>query len=610
VSHSSFCSGRTFLLRKSIFYPSRPKLMGVSFVELAASVAVTRLLERDISSTFVRRYTSRLSCITVLVLILTSVCDVTIAGVASPSASPQRLAGTPPMGWNDWAHYQCAFNAQAILNNARELVKTGLAARGYKTVTIDDCWMEKDRDPRGNLQVSLQRFPHGMKPVARAVHALGLKFGIYEAAGYATCDGLAASGEPKGGGKDHFVQDASLFASWGVDYLKLDGCHFYVPEGTTKRAAYQRAYAAERAALKSTGRPIIFSESAPAYFRGTPYWYDVLTWVRNYGQLWREGSDMANFRATDPDRSRFYSVLWNYAYNLPLGRFQKPGNWNDPDFIIAGDKGMSLAESRSQLALWSMMSAPLILSSDIEKLSPQSIAILGNRAVIAVDQDSLGRMATLVRRSAVLDVLLKPLSNGDDAVAVLNHGDTPVRVNLRPTGFGFAASSECRLDTQDLWTGRRQSAVSALRVEVATHDTAIWRIRPSASCGRPERTGTIITTKPERDQYGLDGYTRCLSTSGRVGICLGGAGESWTVTSLGALRSSDGRCLAVAKGQPVLEACLHASDQRWRYTLKGNLIAPTTHRCLSTVGPDSEPQILQMQPCGHNQANQIWAMPN
>lgn len=132
-----------------------------------------------------------------------------------------------------------------------------------------------------------------------------------------------------------------------------------------------------------------FSESAPAYFQGTLDWYDILTWVGHYGQLWYEGSDN-HIYASDPDRSHFRRVLWNYAFNLSLGQFQKPGNWNDPDFIIARDSGLSLAESRSQMALWSIMSAPLILSSDVGKLSPEAIAILANKAVIAIDQDPQG----------------------------------------------------------------------------------------------------------------------------------------------------------------------------------------------------------------------------
>ncbi|MCL5006155.1 MAG: ricin-type beta-trefoil lectin domain protein [Acidobacteria bacterium] len=550
-------------------------------------------------------------CAVLLLLFLASVSGAAVSALGAPPGGAKLLAATPPMGWNDWAHYQCGYTAQTILENARELVKTGLAARGYNTVTIDDCWMQKDRDASGNLQANPQRFPQGMKPVAQAIHALGLKFGIYEDAGYATCDKLAGSGQPKGGGPYHFLQDARLFASWGVDYLKLDGCNVYVPPGSTREAAYRRAYAAENEALKSVGRPVVFSESAPAYFQGTPEWYDVLTWVRYYGQLWREGSDMANYHANDPDAPRFPSVLWNYAYNLPLARFQKPGNWNDADFIIGGDSGMSLSESRSQLALWSMMSAPLILSSDIAKLSPAAIAILGNKAVIAIDQDPLGRMATLVRRSPDTDVLFKRLANGDDAVAVLNHGEAPVQVDLYPTDFGFAANPACRLDAQNLWNGARESALSALAAEVAPHDTAIWRIHASADCGRPARTGTItLTNNVQHRATTIASYTRCLAAPGQVEACAGTAAEKWTVTPSGELLSSDNRCLSVANGKPAIEACRSISAQRWRYTLRGNLINGASHQCLSAAWPQSDSQSLQVQPCGHNQPNQIWSLPN
>ncbi len=545
-----------------------------------------------------------------LLLLLASICAAAVPGLGAPADGSKTLAATPPMGWNDWAHYQCGYTAQTILDNAKALVSTGLAARGYNTVTIDDCWMQKDRDAAGNLQADPQRFPHGIKPVALAVHKLGLKFGIYEDAGYATCGRFAGSGQPEGGGKDHFAQDARLFASWGVDYLKLDGCNVYVPQGSSHDAAYRQAYASESAALKSAGRPIVFSESAPAYFQGRPEWYDVLSWVRDYGQLWREGSDIATFRTNDPDRPRFNSVLWNYSYNLPLGRFQKPGNWNDADFIIGGDSGLSLAESRSQLALWSMMSAPLILSSDLAKLSPEAIAILGNRAVIAVDQDALGRMATLVRRTPEVDTLFKPLSGGDDAVAVLNRGDAPAQIELLPADIGFAANSACRLNARDLWSGARQPAASALHAEVAAHDTAIWRIHASASCGKPGRTGAIIMITPGRHHRGLASYSRCLAAPGTVTSCSGAAGERWTFSRGGALRSSGGLCLGVVEGKPVMQACRPMGTQRWRYTLKGNLISAAGRQCLSAAGPEGDSQKLQMQPCGPNLPNQIWSLPN
>lgn len=528
---------------------------------------------------------------------------------AAAPRRPDTLAPLPPMGWNDWAHYQCDYTAQTILENAQALVRTGLAAHGYNTVTIDDCWMQKDRDPRGNLQPDPQRFPRGMKAVADAVHGLGLKFGIYEDAGGETCGGFAGSGEPKGGGSDHFLEDARLFASWGVDYLKLDGCNVYVPQGGSQIAAYRKAYAAEAEALKTVGRPTVFSESAPAYFQGTPDWYDVLTWVRYYGQLWREGSDIATFDPAKPDADRFDSVLWNYAYNLPLGRFQKPGNWNDADFIIAGDDGMTLPETRSQLALWSMMSAPLILSSDLDKLTPQAIAILSNGAVISVDQDPLGREATLVRRSPQIDVLLKPLKDGEYAVAVLNRDSRAVRLELPPAEFGFAENGGCRLDARDLWTGDRQSAVSTLRADVAAHDTEIWRVHAGSSCGVPRRTGVIVLTANETTHdHGFDHYTRCLSNSGSVEACEGTPAETWTFTAGHALQSA-GNCLTVAAGKPVMQSCTGSKAQQWNYTLSGNLVS-TDQQCLSSNGSEMTRQSLELEACGHNRPDQTWSLPN
>ena len=157
-------------------------------------------------------------------LFLVSACGAVVPA-AGAAADEKPLAATPPMGWNDWAHYQCGYPAETILGNARALVSTGLAALGYDTVTIDDCWMQKDRDASGNLQVDTKRFPQGMKPVADAIHKMGLKFGIYEDSGSETCGRYAGSGLPQGGGEAHFLADSRLFACWGGDDLKRECWH-------------------------------------------------------------------------------------------------------------------------------------------------------------------------------------------------------------------------------------------------------------------------------------------------------------------------------------------------------------------------------------------------
>jgi alpha-galactosidase len=540
-------------------------------------------------------------------LLLLCLSGLAVAASSGQAASSSQLAKRPPMGWNDWAHYRCGFTAETILANANALVKSGLASRGYNTVTIDDCWMQKTRDSVGNLQVDPQRFPDGMKPVADAVHALGLKFGIYEDAGFKTCGGYAGSGEPDGGGGDHFLNDARLFASWGVDYLKLDGCNVYVPKGASQAAIYEKAYRAQNAALTTAGRPVTFSESAPAYFLDTPAWYDVLDWVGHFGNLWREGWDIETFKPAQPDVSRFHSVLWNYAYNLPLGRFQKPGNWDDPDFLIGGDGGMTLPETRSQMALWSMMSSPLILSSDVGRLTPEAIAVLGNPALIAIDQDPQGRMATLLRRTPTMDMLFKSLADGDYAVAVLNRGPNPLHASIAPADLGFATNQSCHFDAENLWTGENQTLIP-LTSEVASHDTEIWRIHAADSCGTPARVGSI-TRIVSLSRHDIDSYSRCLAATGSAGNCSGAPTEAWTVSADGSIESG-GRCLAIANGAPTMQACSHAAAQRWKYTLSGNLVNAADNKCLSVTGSSGNPQNLAAIACGHNQPDQIWSLPN
>ncbi|WP_063770912.1 glycoside hydrolase family 27 protein [Streptacidiphilus neutrinimicus] len=526
---------------------------------------------------------------------------------ASPTAtSGSALALTPPMGWNDWAHFQCGYTESTILANARALVSTGLAAKGYNTVTTDDCWMQTSRDANGNLQADPSRFPDGMAYVGQQLHALGLKFGIYEDAGTSTCGGYAGSW-------GHWQQDANLFASWGVDYLKLDGCNVLSAAGQSSEQTYQSAYQQMSQALKATGRPIVFSESAPAYFEGTTDWNTVLGWVGQYGQLWREGYDIATYDASRPNTSRWSSVLTNYGYNNPIHRYESPGNWNDPDFLIAGDGGLTSAESRSQLSLWAEMGAPMILSDDVTQLSAASVADLGNSDVIAVDQDSLGHPGYVVSQNGTLDVLTRPLANGDRAVAVLNRSASTVTANTTTTAAGFAGGSGCTFGVKDLWSGATSTTSGAISASVPAHGTALLRITPSAGCGTTVQSGQVT---------GIAG--QCLDDSGSgtadgnpviVYGCTGNPNQRWTLPGDGTVRTL-GKCLdvpgsATTAGTYVdLRACNGSAGQQWSYAQAGNLVNPNSGDCLDVYGGGSaDGTKVDIWPCGQNQFNQTWSLP-
>ncbi|GAA1967951.1 ricin-type beta-trefoil lectin domain protein [Kitasatospora viridis] len=536
------------------------------------------------------------------------------AAPAQPAAAPSHpalLAATPPMGWNDWAHYQCDMNEQTITANADALVSSGLAAKGYTTVTVDDCWMTAQRDSGGHLVADATKFPHGMAWLGSYLHSRGLKFGIYEDAGSSTCGGYAGSGQPQGGGADHFAEDAADFAAWGVDYLKLDGCNVYTAAGQTQEQAYRQAYDAESAALAASGRAITFSESAPAYFQsgewGNPSWFSVLGWVGGDGQLWREGYDIATYDSTNPNASRWSSVLSNYGYNRWIGRYEKPGNWNDPDFLIAGDGGLTDDESRSQVALWSMMSAPMILSSNVAQLTPAGLAALGNTDLIALDQDSLGRQAGVVSTDGSTDVLAKPLANGDRAVSVLNRTGSARSVSVALASVGLPS---CTVSAKDLWSGASSTVSGSLTATVPAHGTAVWRLTPKG-CATPVPTGQVTGNG-----------AKCMDDSGSATTdgnpvilyaCTGGANQRWTQPGDGTFRTL-GKCLTAAGtsagSSAVLSSCTGATAQSWTAQPDGTLVNAAASLCLDVYGGGTaDGTKLDTWTCGANQANQAWSLP-
>lgn len=533
---------------------------------------------------------------------------------ADGATSSGGLAATPPMGWNDWAQYQCSYDYKTILKNAKALVATGLAADGYRRVTIDDCWMAKRRNTAGELVPNSARFPNGLEPVIRAVHAMGLSFGIYEDAGSETCGGFAGSGSNAAGAKPFFDVDVKLFSRLGVDYLKLDACNVIIPANMSKEDAYRVAYKGASDAIHNIDPKIIFMESAPSHFRDDPEFYDVVHWARAFGQVWRQGTDIQIYNPADPSKSRFRSVLWNYMYTLPLGRFQAPEHWNNPDFIIGGAPGLSLGETRSQMALWAMMSAPLVLSDDVTKLSTAAIGVLGNKKIIAIDQDALGEMATLLRRTPSRDVLLKRLAGGDYAVAVLNHSYANIKVAVSAADLGFAPDASCLLRVQNLWSGAVLGAERMIEGTLEPGDTAIWRITPSESCGVAKRTGAIVMTVP--GFHSIEEYGQCLDEKGYVRPCDGATSELWAVTRTGALRAN-GRCLSAGHGRPEMLPCAGRADQRWEYEWSGELRNAATRSCLAVQRQPlrwhARKNFMQWQlsACGATpDATQVWSLPN
>ncbi len=385
----------------------------------------------------------------------------TFGATASPARhSYNGLALTPPMGFNNWAHYECKLDERLFVDTADALVTTGLAKLGYRYVNIDDCWMEMQRDASGNLVANPKLFPHGMKWLGDYIHSKGLKFGIYEDAGYMTC-------QKAPGMYGHVEQDMRTFASWGMDYLKLDYC--YSPDdrypGKNFSQVAQIVYSGVSAALLKSGRDIVFSCSPPAYAFDKPKEFvEVMSWVGSVCNLWRTDDDIYD---------AWKSVVANYQGNVGLAQYAFPGGWNDADMLEVGNPGMTLTEQQSQFSLWAMMASPLLISTDVAKLSSAALGILSNKDVIAVDQDALGRQAELVKKIGNVDILSRPLANGDHAIAFFNQGEHAEKISVNARALGLPGG---RYRLKNLWSQQVSETRHMITADIVAHAVVLYRV--------------------------------------------------------------------------------------------------------------------------------------
>jgi alpha-galactosidase len=389
-----------------------------------------------------------------LVAIVTAIASVPL--LATSTAAPalalsNGLAQTPPMGFNDWNAFHCNVSEQLIEQTADFFVSSGMKDAGYTYVNIDDCWLSHSRDASGNLVPDPVKFPDGIAGVATFVHARGLKLGIYEDAGTSTCAGFPGS-------LGHERQDATRFASWGIDYLKYDNCH------NNSVPAPQR-YTAMRDALLATGRPIVYSICN--WGQESPW-----TWGPTTGNLWRTTGDIGD------NWARMLSIV---HANLPLASHAGPGHWNDPDMLEIGNGGMTDTEYRSHLSLWAEMAAPLLAGTDLRKASAATMAIYLNRNVIAVDQDPLGVQGTLVSRTGTSDVLTKALGNGDRAVVLFNEGTATATISTTAAAVGLPSAGSYTLT--DLWSNQVSQTSGTISASVPGHGVVMYRASAGSSSG-------------------------------------------------------------------------------------------------------------------------------
>ncbi len=439
-------------------------------------------------------------------------------------------ADLPPMGWNSWNAFYQDVDEEKVLASAEVIVASGLAQAGYRSINIDDGWWLKRDTADGRMVIRADKFPSAaladgttsFRPLTDRLHAMGLKAGIYSDIGRNSCGQTFGHGNPNNpqgtvaerevGLYGHIDQDIALyFADWGFDYIKVDGCGIR-GMGADNPNVQNGTYRAldpliDFNSIARTDVPAVkalFSEVGDALLRHNPdgdFTYslciwgsaDVRSWFGSYGNLSRTSEDIAPY---------WGRLLHNFDSAARRALYAQPGNWNDPDMLFVGTGDFDaehMTEARSHMALWSMLSAPLIIGFDLRQANEEQLALLGHQGLVAINQDAAGNQAVLAYDTDEVQTLVKLLADGTKAVALFNRTAQPKEVTLTAEQLKLVADAPIAL--RNLWTDGQSSFTGETAFTLAPHETLVF-----IADGRRElEEGFYLSEMPGRIHVAHDG---------------------------------------------------------------------------------------------------------
>ncbi|MEZ5317151.1 MAG: NPCBM/NEW2 domain-containing protein [Vicinamibacterales bacterium] len=368
------------------------------------------------------------------------------------------LALTPPLGWNSWNVWGRTVDEGKVRAAADAMVASGLAAHGYQFVNIDDGW-EGERDADGVLQPN-EKFPD-MPGLADAVHARGLKIGIYSSPGPRTCQGLPGS-------QGFEAIDARTWAAWGIDLLKYDWCSYGGTDPTQPVADLQKPFRVMREALDAVNRDIVYSLCQYGMGR-------VWEWGAEVGgNLWRTTGDLTDVW------SNMAAVGFRQDDKV---RWSKPGHWTDPDMLVIGKVGwgpnihdtrLTPNEQITHISLWALQAAPLLIGADMAAFDRFTTDLMTNHEVIEVNQDVLGRAARRVYQRERLELWARPLADGTIAAGLFNRGLRAAEMTATWAELGLSGPRVVR----NLWQQRDVGTFDdGFTVQVPAHGVVLFSVR-------------------------------------------------------------------------------------------------------------------------------------
>ena len=384
---------------------------------------------------------------------------------------------TPPMGWNSYNRFGLGVTARLIEEIADGVRKYKLDEAGYKYLVIDDGWQDKQLGPDGEIFASPDKFPEGIAPLVKYVRNSGLELGIYSSPNKLSCGG-------RPGSLGHEEIHAKQFADWGVAFVKYDYCPTRSNERDLPRDQIIERYKVFHAAIKRHAPAMVIAICEkgwagklrqPRNGGNLPVTREqrkaAFAWCAEAGVMWRTTGDIS------PKWNRIMEILDEQE---GLASLAGPNAFNDPDMLEVGNGNLSPAENRAHFSLWCVLNAPLILGNDLRQIPDDTLAIISNKEVIALNQDLLCLQAEKVVDTGDIEVFTKPLANGDLGVCVLNRGASPEKVTVKWVSLGLESGSS--VTARDLWTHKDIGSFSdPIEISVASHDVVVYRLGKPAT---------------------------------------------------------------------------------------------------------------------------------
>ena len=393
----------------------------------------------------------------------------------------EKICLTPPLGWNSWNCWAAAVDQDKVLRSACAMVKSGLIHHGWTYVNIDDTWQGGRGGPFNGLQAN-QKFPN-MKGLCDEIHGMGLKAGIYSTpwiTSYAKFAGgssddpavawsqkLANEKFQRHGTTSFAANDARQWAAWGFDYLKYDWFPNDVPHVEEMSKA-----------LRVSGRDIVYSLSNAAPIANAEDWTRLANCWRTTGDIWDTWDTVKEDWHFGVSEIAFAQDRW--------APYSGQGHWNDPDMLVVGYVGwgpdlhatrLTADEQYTHISMWCLLSAPLLIGCDMDRLDPFTLNLLTNDEVLALDQDALGKQAKHVASLGAMDVFLKELDDGSKAAGFFNRGDKEQKfVFNKLVRIGIEGKQHVR----DLWRQKDlPDATGTIDVTVRPHGVVLLKFSPA-----------------------------------------------------------------------------------------------------------------------------------